>query len=138
MTTAEIIVNVISGLALLVTIIGGFFNLVSRLSRIELKVDTMWDFQMRRGVAEAVSKGMGTVNSPLVVSPVVKEWYAPIADELISFYTDEGHKLEERDLFIAIEKKFGDRLLKEVCIPRGLFVGSCIWGAIDVAKNKLS
>jgi len=39
-----------------------------RIARIEVKVDTLWDFQMRRAVAEAVSKGVATINSPLKVT----------------------------------------------------------------------
>jgi hypothetical protein len=35
------------------------------LARLELKINTLWDFQLRRGAVEALEKGIATMNSPI-------------------------------------------------------------------------
>lgn len=106
-----------------------------RIARIEVKVDTLWDFQMRRAVAEAVSKGVATINSPLKVTGHAMKWAACLADELQSFYARVGSDLCERDLYIELEREFGDRLLMNLCIPKGVSHGACLLIAAAVAKD---
>ena len=42
-------------------------NLNGRLERLSVKIDTLWDFQLRRGALEAMVSGVATKNSPLTV-----------------------------------------------------------------------
>lgn len=52
---------------LVLTFVGGIitwtFNISSRLSKMEVKIDTLWDFQLRRGIAEALEKGVATTRN---------------------------------------------------------------------------
>ena len=107
-----------------------------RFARLEVKVDTMWDFQLRRAESEAVKLGIGRRNSPLKINEDTKKWFEPLEKKLKSFYQSQGCKLNNRDLAIAIEKNFGDEIASVVCIPKGLTDGSCLLIAIAVAKNK--
>ena len=106
-----------------------------RIARIEVKVDTLWDFQMRRAVAEAVTKGVASVNSPVKVNGHAMKWAACLADELQSFYARAGSHLCDRDLYIELERQFGDRILMNVCIPKGISHGACLLIAAAVARD---
>jgi hypothetical protein len=123
---------------ILVTIGGFMWKFSSRLARIEFKTDTVWDFLMRRAMSEAVNKGLGTLNSPLIITEDTQKWYNDMLSELQLFYNNSGYKLNDRDLFIEVEHRFGERLLKEVCIPKELDVGACILGAIAVLKGRVA
>ena len=106
-----------------------------RMGQIELKVDTLWDFQLRRGISEAVQKGAATVNSPVTITDEARKWMSSLAVELRAFYRTLGRTLSDRDLAIEIERRFGERLVKEVCIPRGIFEAACLVIAVHVAKE---
>jgi hypothetical protein len=118
-----------------VPILGACYYFFNRISRIELKTDTLWDFFIRRAAAEAVSKGLGTVNSDLKITDETRSWYAGMAAELKEFYRTVGVRLTDREMFMEFESRFGGRIMKEICIPHGLFSGSCILAAIAVAKE---
>ena len=49
----------------IMTIATVLYNSATRMAKLEVKVDTMWAFQMRRGAAEAVTNSIATINSPL-------------------------------------------------------------------------
>ena len=104
-----------------------------KVSRYAVTVDTMWDFQIRRSAAELVFRGVGTVNSPVTVSAEAKSWLKGLATELRTFYRRLGRTLTERDLLLEIERRYGARILREVCIPHGLFEGACLLIAAAVA-----
>jgi hypothetical protein len=114
-----------------------------RLSSLELrfaeygvKIDTLWDFMFRRAAAETVQRGLGTMNSPIVINDHAKSWFDGMKDELRVWYSDGGHSgLGDRDLMIAIEQHFGDRMLREVCIPNDLMQGACLLIAAAVARG---
>jgi hypothetical protein len=38
------------------------YSIGNRLGKLELKVETMWAFQMRRAVSEVISKGAATID----------------------------------------------------------------------------
>lgn len=110
------------------------FYVVAKITTIEVKVNTMWHFLMRRGEAEAVHKGWATMNSPIVVNQDAKELLAPMAEELRAFY-EKNQKVTDFELALAIEKQFGERLAKEICIPNGFSLGACLVIAVSVAKD---
>ncbi len=71
----------------------------------------------------------------ITIKDEVKEWYKEIANDLKVFYIRTGIRLTERELFIAIERRFGTRILKEICIPHNLNQGECLIIAMAVAKE---
>ncbi len=121
---------IMSGISILSVIYLG----AVKLAKLEVKVDTMWDFQMRRAFSEAVKTGVATMNSPLHFDQEVRENLAPIRDELQQFWKTH-HTVPMLDFIIMLETKFGDQLLKEICIPRGLSHGACLLVALAVARG---
>lgn len=64
-----------------------------------------------------------------------RQWFNHMADELQLFYRTSGHGMTPRDLFVEIERRFGDRLFTDVCVPHGYHAGGCIALAVEVAKE---
>jgi hypothetical protein len=127
-----IIIGIATGLLSLLSVI--YFGTV-KMTKIEVKVDTMWDFQLRRGWSELAIKGKARANSPLVLNEETKEWMGDLAQELKAFYSKLGRHLNDRELAIEIEQKYGDQILRKVCIPNGLSEGACLIIALQVAKE---
>ncbi len=111
------------------------FNLGARLARMELKTDTIWEFQIRRAMSEVVQNKIGTMNSPIVIKEEVKEWIGEIKYKLRDFYRKLGRNMTDKDLLLEIERNFGDELLSKVCIPHELSQGACLLIALEVAKE---
>jgi tetrahydromethanopterin S-methyltransferase subunit G len=104
--------------------------------RISMMVDTMWDFQIRRAQTELIKKGLGEINSTFKVSKEAKLWMAPLVGPIRDFYQRIGRQLSERELYVEIEQRFGDRILKEVCIPHGLDQGACLLIAVQAVLDN--
>jgi hypothetical protein len=107
---------------------------VTKLAKLELKVDTLWDFMMRRAQAELVRGGLGTLNSPVAINEQARKLFAPMKSELMNFY-DVNFGLPESEMMLAIERQFGERILKEVCIPGGITNGACLLIASKLAAE---
>jgi hypothetical protein len=107
------------------------------LTAIQVKIDTIWSFQMRRAMSEVVEAGVGTKNSPLQFTDEARAAMAPIADELELFYKHMpvDVKLDDSQALLEIERRFGERLLDMVCIPCKLSHGACLILAYAVAKG---
>ena len=102
---------------------------------LENKLDTVWDYLINRAETEFLIKGLGTINSPYLITDEVRSWYDPISKELKNFYTKVGINLTAQELFVMIHKEFGDWITKNICVPHKLESGSCILAAIAVAKE---
>lgn len=107
-----------------------------RFAKLEVKVDTMWDFQLRRAESEAVKLGIGRKNSPFKLDDKAKEWIKPLEQKLKTFFAEKGCKLSDRDLAIEIERNFGEEITSVVCIPKGLSDGACLLIALAVMKDE--
>lgn len=114
-------------------------GLTSKLAKTELKIDTLWDFQMRRGAAEIVQKGLGTMNSPVTLNEEtrseVQRLIADIAEPLRQLYRKIGRNVSDRDLAIELEVRFGDQIVKHLCTPLGMNEGACMHVVIDFLKR---
>ena len=106
-----------------------------RLGALELKVDTMWGFQMRRSMSEVVNTGIGTINSPLIITKEVRSRLDPIKHRLQDWYKNYTDRGSDASVLLGIEKEFGDDLLTLVCFPCGLSYGACLIVALMVAKD---
>lgn len=106
-----------------------------RLNRLESKVETIWEFQLRRATIEAVQHGIGKMNSPLVISQEAKEWMGELAVRLREFYRRLGRTLTNSELALEIERRYGQEIVEKVCIPHGIFQGACLLIAMEVAKE---
>ena len=107
----------------------------NKFNSLENKLDTIWDYLIKRAETEFIIKGLGTINSPYLITAEVRSWYEPISKELKTFYIRTGVNLTSQELFVMIHKEFGDWIKDNICIPHGLESGSCILAAIAVAKE---
>lgn len=105
------------------------------IAEIKVKVETMWNFLLKRGVAEGVNNGMLTMNSPVRLTPESARVMEHLAPELRAFRDDKFPALDEKQLALEIEKEFGDRLVKEVCVPNNISYGVCLLIATAVARG---
>ena len=121
--------------ALIVSIITGFtvvYNSATRLAKIEVKVETLWAFQMRRGAAEAVTNNMATLNSPLNFRADVLATLNPMKERL-QLFAREHQGVTEVEFFMLLERAFGDELVKRFCIPLKVNQGACLLASMQVA-----
>lgn len=101
------------------------------LEKLKVCVDTMWLFQLRRGVSEVENKQLGTSNSPLKLTEQANALMAPILPDLKHFYEAiDGEKLDLLELAVEIERHFGAKLLSAVCKRIGVSSGACLILAI--------
>jgi hypothetical protein len=107
-----------------------------RLGALEVKVETMWAFQMRRAVSETVASGMGTLNSPLKFSDLATASLEPIKQNLLDFWKTMPPGISDAEALLLIEARFGDDLLQYVCIPCKLSHGACLLLALTIAKQS--
>jgi hypothetical protein len=115
---------------------------VERMTRIEVHVETLWDFHIRRSMVEATSKGIGSLNSPFVLNgDKAHDIGGGLKEDLLAWYEtlETKDSMNDRDLFIAVEGAFGERLIREMCIPHNIQEGTCVLIAIALIKgeNKL-
>jgi hypothetical protein len=114
--------------------IGG---LIWRMAIMHMRVTLIWDFLMRRALAETLGKGLAVENSPLrVVDQNVREAYAELIGPLRLFNQKIGHRLSERELFMEIERRFGEEMSRTVCPALGLSAGGCITIAVALMNEK--
>ncbi len=94
-----------------------------------------------RGIAEgAINRGADgepimTINSPIAISPEARSWFDSLKGDLRAFYRRLGLEMSQPELMRLIEEKYGDVILKEVCIPHGLFAGACLVIAAEIARE---
>lgn len=108
----------------------------ARYAKMELKIDTLWDFQMRRGMVEATHKGWGEIQNPFIVSDQALSYFEKLRPELEGWFaalTPEKRGL--RELVIGIEQYFGNRIVKEICVPYGVSHAACNLMAAAVASG---
>ena len=125
---------VMSGVSLLSVI---YFAGV-KLATLQVKVDTMWAFTLRRAQSEAVITGMATVNSPIMITEDAKKLVDPILGSLVTLYRSCSPSISDQDFAIEIARNLGDRLLHEVCIPNKLSLGACLFIAIETVKQAVA
>lgn len=110
---------------------------LERVAQMEVKVDTLWEYQVTRAKTEALVKGAMTENSPLVVSPHAREVYdhSGLTKALQKFYKEEGSSMNDVDLFIAIYKRFKEEIVRKACVPLRLHNGACFLIAVKLAQE---
>lgn len=129
--------GIIAGIVLAVaTFLHTIFKFGGELSKVKERVDIMWEFLMRRAISQAVNKGFGKMNSPIIISKEAQDLFTKLQSELQNFYQKKGFSLSDGELMFQIEKFWGDRIVKEVCIPNNMTEGECLVIAAAVAKQN--
>lgn len=131
----EWVAVIVSLVGLALAVAGIIGKQATRLAKLEVKVDTMWHFNLRRGLAEGMEQGVVYRNSPLKVTETARNWMASLTVDLHDFYRETGRYMKDTDLAEAIERRFGERLLHEVCLPRHIYMGACLILAMEIARE---
>jgi hypothetical protein len=125
----------ISAFSLLISAFSLIYFAGVKLAKIEIKVDTMWDYLLKRAAAEGVNRGLLTLNSPLKITAAGRAMLETLRPRLREFYEAHGQGLSEQDLARELEAAFGQDLVREVCIPNNINLGVCVLIALGVAKG---
>lgn len=112
------------------------FSVGRQMGQIEIKVDTMWAFQMRRTMSDAVASGLGSVNSPFKFNEDMRHALAPMKAELIEFWKTLPNGIEDSAALLKIEAQFGEQILRLVGLPFGLTHDACLLLALTIAKQS--
>jgi len=112
------------------------FYMGMKFSKLQERVDLMWDFLMRRAMSLAITNGYGEVNSPFKINTKSEKLFANLKDELQAFYTSTGKNMTDGELMLEIEKQWGNKILKEICIPHNMTDGECLVIAAAIAKKN--
>lgn len=139
--TVEGLAVIIGTLVALLVAAGGLIafiiNFRERFARLELKVETLWSFQMRRAMIEGIDKNVASLNSPLTIDEKrALEWFNPeMIKNLRDFYNKLPKPITDNQLALEIEKSFGKELVLQVSIPYKLEQGSCLLMAVAISKR---
>lgn len=121
---------------LIVTLLGLLWVHAVKMTRLEVKVETMWGMLLKRAVVEGVHQGLMEVHSPVRLINNSGEMLAAMAPEIKEFYKTKCSGMSESDAALAIEKQFGTRLAEDICIPNNISFGICLIIALAIAKGQ--
>lgn len=93
------------------------------------------DFLFRRGAVEAILTGRAEMNSPVKVSKNMKDLFWELKPDLKKM-AQSNPKLSDSDLAWKIEKKWGDYIMKNICIPHRISNGECLLIAVAAARDE--
>ena len=108
-----------------ISLIGLIYTVVFRQAKLESRVEILWDFLVRRGITEAMQRGLLERNSPFRLTIDIRGRYKPLFDGVMEYYNRDGSKLKDSDLVSEIEKHFWPQI-KQVCVDQGINDGACL------------
>jgi len=116
-----------------------FTVVTNKISKMEVKVDTLWEFLLRRGRVEAIEKGIGEMHSPLEYTEEIKDWACKLelGKKIKEHCSSLKDKTKDSEMAYEIEKKFGEDIVLNVCIPKKISMGACLVLAVDLVKGKM-
>jgi hypothetical protein len=135
MTEFHQILNYVLGALVFPTIAMVWWAAV-KITKLEVKTETMWGMIMKRAVVEGVHQGLMEVHSPVRLINDSGAMLGAMAPEIVAFYEKNCKDVPESKAALAIEREFGTRLATEVCIPNGISFGICLIIALAVAKGE--
>lgn len=116
------------------------FNSISeqreRFAKLEVKVDTLWTFLLRRAEVEATTARLADRNSPLTALESSLVMFKHLAPALREFYKTQCVGLSNVDLALRLEQRFGREITDTICTPNGFTVGGCLIIAVAVATGN--
>jgi hypothetical protein len=98
---------------------------LARILKVEARVDLIWHFLARRGVADAFSGGLLLKESPLRLNIAALERHPELLKTIKEFYANDKRTLGDIELVQDIEAKFGTTLMP-LAIKEGVTVGGCL------------
>ena len=135
-TTIALFTLIGKGIKSVIELTTKFNQLDLDISSLKIRVDTLTDCLLRRAISEGINKGIITQNSPIAITEQGREYFSEeLKIELKNYYKTTGYLLSYKELFLEIERIFGERILKEICIPHNLYASSCVLAAIEIARE---
>ncbi len=125
-----------TSLGVLIPFLSYCVRLSFKFGALDLKVTTMWEFQMRKAASEVVKTNIGTMNSPLTINPDAMAYLAPIKAALQNKWKTSWKNKAVGQVLFEIEAQFGGEILHLMCIPCGLTNGACLYAAYAVASEQ--
>ena len=119
----------------LIAIAGFIWKFSTQIAAISVKIDTLWDFHMKRGQIEGLHMGAMTRNSPLSLTQVARDWFTSLEADVKTWYRKTDKRVSDRDLFVLLEKEFGQRITDEICIPHQITREVCLAGAVLICRE---
>ena len=113
-------------------------------TRLEAQMEDIRMYLFRRGVSDGLVMGVIAQNSPLsIVSGELRERFEPLKADLQVMYQNAKvlYGVSDLDdhfnalLAMEIERRFGHRIVQDICFPMGLREGACLVAALIVARN---
>jgi len=101
--------------------------------KIEQQVNMIWQFLMRKGVNEALITGLVERGSPLHVNVAKLERHNDFIQDVKKWYNTTGSKLDDIQLFIAIENQFHLEL-QHMCETEGLMAGGAVAAVLFIIR----
>src|SRR6266404_6660288 len=89
----------------IVALLGVLWVAAVKMTRLEVKVETLWGFLLKRGVVEGVARGVMEVQSPVRLVNGSDKLLIHMADELREFYQKNCLGMRESEIALAIEKE---------------------------------
>jgi hypothetical protein len=127
---------ILNSIAAVTSLLGLIWLSAVKITAMEVKINTVWGFLMKRALSEALVQGVATHNSPVQVTDEAKRWMRDLISPIRDFYATLGRRnITDAELALEIERRFGDRILNEVCIPHGLFMGACLLITVQAVKE---
>jgi hypothetical protein len=120
---------VISCLSLLATIYLGLF----RMARIEARVDIIWTFILRQGVASSILGGLVERNSPLRFNVGALQRHQDFVARLQDWYTPARQRLRDLELFVELESSFSKEFTA-ICEEEKVLPGGCTAAAMFLLR----
>ncbi|MEY2500575.1 MAG: hypothetical protein QOI07_909 [Verrucomicrobiota bacterium] len=108
---------------------------LEHLPRMRVEHELIWDALLKRGAAEGLNKGLFTLNSPLKITPEARAMLSGLQPKLVALYHELGPDISEQQLGKEIERRYAPEIVKDVCVPNGINLMSCILIAIGVARG---
>lgn len=106
----------------------------AKIAVIEDRVQTLWLAWLRRGIVEGIHNDMFTVNSPTHLLPKSARMFATMITDLRAWYRLLPDPMTDPEIQERIEKQFGERIVKEVCIPNNIHNASCLHSALELCR----
>lgn len=110
---------------------------VTKHSSVQEQVTDLWAYIRRRAYAEAIEKGILEEHHARLSVKAKQVFKADplLGQDLWQYYQNGGHELREDQLFVEIEKRFGERIVTSICIPLGIHAGACLLAAIQLCRE---
>ena len=117
--------------------LSGVSQALQRHQSLEDELRELWAYVQRRALSEAVKANLLN-QEPLALSKKGKqavEADPALAQDLRRFYRKQGKNLSDEELFKAVEREFGERILMAISIPLGRHAGSCVLAAVHYCQE---